>query len=63
MSSTVPPRTEEKIFWSSSDLVVFEITTANLEATEANVVPIGRCTATFTVTVGTVSQTVIVRIT
>ena len=57
-----PLGVEDEIIWSSSDRAIFEVTPTNPEHTEVTVRAIGRGTGRLTVTVGDISETVIVRV-
>jgi len=57
-----PVGIQEEIIWMSSDRNVFEVTTTNADGTAARVTPIGRGTATLTVSVGGVEAECIVRV-
>ena len=57
-----PLGVEDEIIWSSSDRAIFEVTPTNPEHTEATVRAVGRGTGRLTVTVGDVTETVIVRV-
>jgi len=57
-----PVGIQEEILWLSSDRSVFEVTPTNADGTAARVTPIGRGTATLTVSVGGVEADCIVRV-
>ena len=57
-----PVGIQEEINWMSSDRSVFEVVATNTEGSAAKVNPVGRGTATLTVSVGGVEATCIVRV-
>lgn len=57
-----PLGVEDEIIWLSSDRAIFEVTPTNPEHTEVTVRAVGRGTARLNVTVGEVTETVIVRV-
>ena len=57
-----PLGVEDEIIWSSSDEGIFAVTPTNPDNTEASVRAVGRGTGRLTVTVGNLTETVIVRV-
>ena len=57
-----PLGVDDKIIWATSDMSIFEVTPTNPEETEVIVRATGRGTGRLSVTVGDITETVIVRV-